>query len=66
MHPRLRTLLDAARIERSGRLVINHLRAVGAAERRRRLLLSIAGSMSLGLLATAGGLISVLVWRGFL
>lgn len=65
-HPRLRQMLDEAQIERSGRMVLNYLRPLGAGERRRRLLLSIAASMSFALLATAAGVIAVLVWRGFL
>ena len=65
-HPRLRAMLDTAELERAGRMVVNHLRPLGAAERRRALLLSIAASMSFGLLVTVAGVIAVLVWRGFL
>jgi len=66
MHPRLRTMLDNAELERAGRMVVNHLRPLGAAERRRTLLLSVAASMSFALLVTIAGVIAVLVWRGFL
>lgn len=65
-HPRLRVLLDNAQIKRAGRQVVNHLRALGAAQRRWQLFLSIAGSMSFAFLVTTGGVIAVLVWRGFL
>ncbi len=65
-HPRLRFLMDTAQVERSGRMVVNHLRPLGAAERRRRMFLSIAASMSFALLVTIGGVIAVLVWRGYL
>lgn len=65
-HPRLRLLLDTAQVERSGHLLVNHLRPLGAAERRWRLFLSIAASMSFGILVTVGGVIAVLVWRGYL
>lgn len=65
-HPRLRVLLDAAQVERAGQLVVNHLRQLGAAERRWRLFLSIAASMSFALLVTISGVIVVLVWRGYL
>lgn len=65
-HPRLRVLLDTAQVERSGRLLIAHLRPLGAAERRWRLFLSIAASMSFAFLVTVAGVIAVLIWRGYL
>jgi len=65
-HPRLRMLLDTADVERSGRLVVNHLRPLGASERRWRLFLSIAASMSFAFLVTVAGVIAVLIWRGYL
>jgi len=65
-HPYLRSRLDQARVERCGQMVLNHLRPIGAGERRWRLFLSIAGSMAFGLLVTIAGVIAVLVWRGYL
>jgi ribose 1,5-bisphosphokinase PhnN len=65
-HPRLRVLLDNAQVERSGRLLLNHLRPLGAAERRWRLFLSIAASMSFAFLVTVAGVVAVLIWRGYL
>jgi len=65
-HPRLRQRLDLVRIERCGHMVLGHLRPLGTAERRWRLFLSVAGSMSFGLLATIAGVIAVLGWRGYL
>ncbi|MCC5970549.1 MAG: hypothetical protein JJU15_11385 [Pararhodobacter sp.] len=65
-HPRLRLMLDEAQVERSGRLLVNYLHALGASERRWRLFLSVAASVSFALLVTIAGVISVLVWRGYL
>lgn len=65
-HPRLRLRLDNARLDHLGRLVVNHLAPLGAADRRWRLFLSIAASMSFAFLVTVAGVIAVLRWRGYL
>ncbi|KPQ07837.1 MAG: hypothetical protein HLUCCA12_05375 [Rhodobacteraceae bacterium HLUCCA12] len=65
-HPRLRRRLDDASLRRSGRVVLDYLRPLGAAERRWQFLLSVAGSIAFALLVTGVGLIAVLVWRGYL
>lgn len=65
-HPRLRTQVDADATQRAAREVIGYLEPLGQAERRWRLVLSIAGSMAFALLATIAGVIGVLVWRGYL
>lgn len=65
-HPRLRQRVNSAKAAQSGRIVLDYLQPLGAADRRKRLLLGIAGSMALGLLATILGVIAVLIWRGYL
>lgn len=65
-HPLLRQRVDHAQAARSGRIVLSYLQPLGATERRRRLLLEIAGSMAFGILATIAGVIMVLLWRGYL
>ena len=64
--PRLRLRRDPARLDHPGRLVVNHLAPLGAADRRWRLFLSIAASMSFAFLVTVAGVIAVLRWRGYL
>ena len=57
---------DNARRYPKGRRVVNHLAPLGAADRRWRLFLSIAASMSFAFLVTVAGVIAVLRWRGYL
>lgn len=65
-HPQLRQRIDHRQAGQSGKIVLRYLHPLGATERRRRLLLGIAGSMAFGLLSTIAGVITVLIWRGYL
>lgn len=65
-NPRLHRRIDLARLERAARNLERHLRPLGAAERRRALLMGILASLAFNMLAVAGLLMGVLVWRGYL
>lgn len=65
-HPRLHPQLDTEQTGRAGRLLVSHLRPLGANERRWRLFLSIAASMAFALLVTLAGVFAALIWRGYL
>lgn len=65
-HPRLRQRLDRKRAEQAGARVLSYLEPLGRAERRRRLALSMLGSVAFGLLGTLALLLGLLFWRGFI
>lgn len=66
LHPKMQMQLDDARIAEAYDICIRHLRQIGARDRMIGGLLGVGGSLALALLVVGGGLIAVLVWRGFL
>lgn len=65
-NPRLHRRIDLARLERAARNLERHLRPLGAAERRRALLMGILASLAFNMLAVAGLVMGILIWRGYL
>lgn len=65
-HPQLRIRMDERRAERAGAQVLGYLAPLGRAERRRKLALSVLGSLAFGLLGTIALVLGLLFWRGFL
>ena len=64
-HPKLRLMIDEAKVRRAHHTLVDHLRAIDPAERRKDRLLSILGSVSFSLIMIAGGVLAYLVWRGY-
>lgn len=66
LHPKVQMMLDEERIARAYDICVRHLSPIGARERVLGRLLGISGSVALALLVVGGGLIALLVWRGYL
>jgi len=64
--PKLELQLDHERIAAAYDACLHYLKPLGAAERRRGMLLDIAARVALVVLVTAVLVLSVLVWRGYL
>lgn len=65
-HPRVQMMLDDARTAQAYDACVRYLNPLGAGDRLVGRLLGIAGSIAFALLVVCGGLIAVLVWRGYL
>ncbi len=65
-HPKLRLMIDEAKVEKAHRDLVTHLQTINPAERRKDYLLSTLGSISFGLIVVAGAFVGYLVWRGYL
>lgn len=65
-HPKLRMMIDEAKVAQAHRALTEHLKSVNPAERRVNGLLSVLGSISFGLLVLIAAVIAVLMWRGYL
>lgn len=65
-HPKLRLMIDEAKIEKAHKDLITHLKKIDPSERRKDRVLSILGSVSFSLIAVAAGLFAYLLWRGYL
>ena len=66
MHPKVQMMLDEARIAQSYDTCIRYLNGLGARDRILGRLLGVTASVAFAVLVVAGGLVAVLVWRGFL
>lgn len=64
-HPKLRLMIDEAKVETAHRRLVEHLQGVDPAEQRKTRLLGIAGVISFNLIVVVGALIGWLVWRGY-
>ena len=63
-HPRLRLVVDTPALQKASDDVQTHLRSIDLADRRRGWILSVLGSIALGILVLGGVTIFVLRWRG--
>ena len=63
-HPRLRLVVDTPALQKASDDVQTHLRSIDLADRRRGWVLSVLGSIALGILVLGGVTIFVLRWRG--
>jgi hypothetical protein len=65
-HPRLARRIDPARVARAHKALVAHLTGVDRAAARRAAMLDFLATTGFRLLAVAGLVLAVLVWRGFL
>lgn len=65
-NPRLARQVDTRALDRAFAEVAAHLKAVDPAERRKDLILSVLGSIALGLLGLFAAVVAVMVWRGLI
>ncbi len=64
-HPKLARQMDERAIDAACRAIEDHLSAINPTERRIDRVIDILSSAALVLLVTAGLVVTVLVWRGF-
>lgn len=64
-HPKLHLMIDAAKVEKAHKALVEHLKTIDPSERRKTKVLSILGSISFNLIVIAGALVGYLVWRGY-
>lgn len=65
-HPKLRAMVDEAKLEKAYQDLISHLNSIDPTKRRKDQALSVLGSIGFGLLIIVGTVLVVLVWRGYL
>lgn len=64
-HPKLRLMIDEAKVTKAHRALVAHLKSIDPKERRKTRILSLAGAISFNLLFVIGAFIFYLWWRGF-
>ncbi|MEQ9695116.1 hypothetical protein [Shimia sp. SDUM112013] len=65
-HPKLRMAVDPAKVDKAYAALHAHFETVDVWDRRKGTILSVLGSISLGLLTLAAAIVIVLRWRGFI
>jgi len=64
-HPKLRLMIDEAKIEKAHMSLVTHLKTIDPSERRKTRILGTLGVISFNLILVTIALISYLIWRGF-
>lgn len=64
-HPKLRLMVDEAKVEAALDRSVVYLKTVDPSERRKDRLLGMAGVVAFNLIVVAAVLIGVLIWRGY-
>lgn len=64
-HPKLRLMIDEAKVEKAHKLLVEHLKTIDLKERRTTRILGTLGVISFNLIVVAAALVTFLVWRGY-
>lgn len=64
-HPKLRLMIDEAKVKRAHAALVAHLKTIDPSERRMTRILGILGVVSFNLILVIAGLIGYLMWRGY-
>ena len=64
-HPKLRLMIDEAKIEKAHMSLVTHLKTIDPSERRKTRILGTLGVISFNMILVTIALISYLIWRGF-
>lgn len=65
-HPKLAPRIDRKRVDRALRNLTKHLEAIDPSQRRKEKILDLLAALSVVFIATAGLIITVMVWRGMI
>ena len=65
-HPKLRLMIDVAKVEKAHKNLVDHLKTIDPSERRTTRVLGVLGVISFNLILVVIALISFLMWRGYL
>ncbi len=64
-HPKLRLMIDAGKVEKAHNALVDHLKTIDPAERRKSRILGTLGVVSFNLIIVVVAFISFLIWRGY-
>ena len=64
-HPKLRLMIDDAKVTKAHAILIEHLKTIDPSERRKTKVLGVSGSISFNVLLVVGAFVASLVWRGY-
>lgn len=64
-HPKLRLMIDTAKVEKAHKTVVTHLRTIDPKERAKTRLLGILGVASFNVILVVAALIGYLIWGGY-
>ncbi len=64
-HPKLRLMIDEAKVEKAHTALVAYLESIDPDERRKTRVLGVLGVVSFNLILVAGALIGYLVWGGY-
>lgn len=65
-HPKLRLMVDEAKVHKAHASLVEHLKTIDPAERRKTRILGTLGVVSFNVIVVAVALVSFLMWRGYL
>jgi hypothetical protein len=65
-HPKLRLMVDEAKVEKAHKTLVEHLKTIHPVERRKTRVLGTLGVVSFNLIVVVVALVSFLIWRGYL
>ena len=64
-HPKLRLMVDEAKLTKARAALVEHLKSIDPAERRKTKLLGTLGVISFNLILVVAAFITYLVWQGY-
>ncbi|MCF2905297.1 hypothetical protein L0666_09870 [Octadecabacter sp. CECT 8868] len=65
-HPKLRLMIDEAKVAKAHQTLVEHLKSIDPKERRKTRLLQLAGAVSFNLIIVLGAFIFYMWYRGYL
>lgn len=65
-HPKLRLMIDEAKVTKAHRALVDHLKTIDPKERRKTRILSLLGAVSFNILFVIAAFITYLWWRDYL
>jgi hypothetical protein len=65
-HPKLRLMVDEAKVEKAHKTLVEDLKTIDPVDRRKTRVLGPLGVVSFNLIVVVVALVSFLIWRGYL
>ena len=64
-HPKLRLMIDQAKVEKAHKALVAHLKTIDPSERRTTRILGVLGVISFNLILVVAAFVTFLIWRGY-
>lgn len=64
-HPKLRLMIDEAKVEKAHGSLVAHLKSIDPADRRKGRILGVLGVISFNLILVVAAFLGYLIWRGY-